>query len=76
VKILAVGKKRAQRTINAMWKAGINGYIPKEGLNDEDLQDAIRKVAAGEVYDVKPVKAKKSATLRKRARNRKSKIKN
>jgi CheY-like chemotaxis protein len=61
VKILATGKKQAERTTNAMWKAGINGFIPKEGLNDEDLQDAIRKVAAGDVYEGRRVIAKKRA---------------
>jgi len=50
VKILAVVDQDATRMIQALMKAGVNGYIGARQADRDELEKAIRKVAAGEKY--------------------------
>jgi len=50
VKILAVADQNTIRVVQALLKAGINGYIGAGQASCDELEKAIRKVAAGEKY--------------------------
>ena len=50
IKILAVADQNTIRMVQALLKAGINGYIGARQANRDELEKAIRKVVAGERY--------------------------
>ena len=50
LKILAIANENTERVVQSMIEAGINGYIGKRQTNREELEKAIRTVAAGGEY--------------------------
>jgi len=50
VKILAVADQNTIRVVQALMKAGINGYIGAGQASRDELEKAIQKVVAGEKY--------------------------
>jgi DNA-binding NarL/FixJ family response regulator len=50
MKILALANNTTINLVKSMWKEGIEGYIGKRYATREELEIAIRKLAAGEIY--------------------------
>ena len=50
LKILVIANEDTAQVVQSMMEAGINGYIGKRQTNREELEKAIRTVAAGGEY--------------------------
>jgi DNA-binding NarL/FixJ family response regulator len=50
IKILALANNTTVKLVESMWGEGVEGYISKRYATREELEIAIRKLAAGEIH--------------------------